>query len=538
MRFKQIVCRLAVMVVSLIFIAACDNQKSGNAETLTAVLEDKITTEALVAHAKELERISLSNSLSRSADSPGYIQSMEYIRGSLGSSGLKIWDQRFEYRLFLETKDPVLAMTYPVQEIYTWGTDYQTSTYSGIGDVTAEIVFVTPSLPPGVEPGTSTDGCESADFQGIDLTGKIAVIQRGTCSFSEKVSNVESRGAVAVLLFNEGQEGRTGIVSVVLSVDSTVKIPVIGVTYDLGKALYDRYVSGAATTLRIAVIGMNTTTSTYNLFAETVAGRSDQVIMIGAHLDSVIEGPGINDNGSGAVALLEVARQIGLNGYTPQNKIRFAWWGAEEVGLIGSSHYLDNLSPTDLRNISMYLNVDCIASHNFTRGVQDTDLSDTIEYPGTLYTETPNGSGAIEQVLLDYFYFQKLPIKSIPLDGGSDYMVFVKYGIPFGGLFTELDGTKTEAEVLLFGGTAGEPYDNCYHKACDTVDNMNTQVFTENTQAVAHLAQYFGDRKVSTLFDKTTTARALSRAVNAKKDTPVKAYQDRYHKDRRDRATR
>jgi Zn-dependent M28 family amino/carboxypeptidase len=317
-----------------------------------------------------------------------------------------------------------------------------------------------------------------------------------------------------------------------------VKIPVLGVTYDLGKALYDRYISGSATTLRVAVIGMNTMTPTYNLFAETVAGRSDQVIMIGAHLDSVIEGPGINDNGSGVVALLEVARQIGLNGYTPHNKIRFAWWGAEEVGMVGSYYYLDNLSPSDLRNISLYLNVDCIASHNFTRGVEDGDLSDTIDYPGTLYSETPNGSGAIEQVLLDYFHSQNLPTKSTPLGGGSDYEGFATYGIPFGGLYTELDGIKTEAETLLFGGKAGEAYDDCYHKACDTVDNMNTQIFTENTRAVAHLAQYFGDRKVTPLFDKTTVARILSRGVNAKTVTPVKANQDRYHKDRRDRATR
>jgi Zn-dependent M28 family amino/carboxypeptidase len=524
------------MVVSIIFTAACGNQKSENAVLPAAGLEDKITTEALVAHARELERISLGNTLSRSAVSPGYIQSMEYIRGSLGSSGLKIWEQRFEYRIFLETENPVLAMTSPSQEIYTWGTDYQTSTYSGIGDVTAEIVFVTPLLPPGVEPNSSTDGCEAADFQGIDLTGKIAVIQRGTCSFSEKVSNAESRGAVAVLLFNEGQEGRAGIVSAILSADSTVKIPVLGVTYDLGKALYDRYITGAATTMRVAVIGLNAMTPTYNLFAETVAGRSDQMIMIGAHLDSVIEGPGINDNGSGAVALLEVARQIGLNRYTPHNKIRFAWWGAEEVGLIGSYHYLNNLSPTEVRNISLYLNVDCIASHNFTRGVQDSDLSDTIDYPGTLYSETPNGSGAIEQVLLNYFHSQNLPTKSTPLDGGSDYMGFAKYGIPFGGLFTELDGIKTEAEALLFGGTAGEAYDDCYHKACDTVDNMNTGILTENTRAIAHMAQYFGDRKGSTLFDKTT-ARTLPRAAVAKTVPSVKNYQDRYHKDRRDRAT-
>jgi Zn-dependent M28 family amino/carboxypeptidase len=516
------------------FIAACGNE---NSEKPTVVLEDTITTEALVSHAKALERISLSNTLSRSSASPGYVQAMEYIRGNLGSSGLTIWEQRFEYRFFMETKDPVLSMISPRQEAYVWETDYRTMTYSGIGDVTAEIVFVTPVFPPGAEPNTSTDGCEAADFQGINLTGKIAVIQRGTCNFIEKVANAESRGAAAVLIFNEGQEGRTDIVAGTLPADTTVGIPVVGVRYDLGKALHDQYSVGAAVTLRVAVTGNNYMAPTYNLFAETVAGRSDQVVLIGAHLDSVIEGPGINDNGSGTAALLEVSRQIGLHGYSPQNKIRFAWWGAEENGLIGSYHYLDNLSATDVRNIAMYLNVDCIASHNFVRGVEDSDLSDTSNDPGTIYKETPEGSGAIEQVLLDYFHAQNLPTKPTPLTGMTDYEGFAKYGIPFGGLYTELDGIKTEAEALLFGGTAGEPYDDCYHKACDTVSNMNTQIFTENARAIAHLAQSFGDRKVATLFDKPSVARALQ-ASSAKKVALVKTSRDRYHKDRRDRATR
>jgi Zn-dependent M28 family amino/carboxypeptidase len=319
-----------------------------------------------------------------------------------------------------------------------------------------------------------------------------------------------------------------------------VGIPVVGIPYDLGNALHDQYVAGAAITLRVAVTGMDAMTPTYNLFAETVAGRDDQVIVIGAHLDSVIEGPGINDNGSGAAALLEVSRQIGLHGYTPQNKIRFAWWGAEEDGTIGSNHYLDGLSPADVRNIAMYLNVDCIASHNFVRGVEDSDLSDTIDHPDNVYQTTPKGSGAIEQALIDYFHTQNLPTKPTPLTGRTDYEGFAQHGIPFGGLFTELGGIKTAAEALLFGGTAGEPYDTCYHKACDTVGNMNTQIFTENAQAVAHVAQYFGDRKVTTLFDETSVPQALSVSrtpLSVKAKTVKTTYRDRYHKDRRHRST-
>jgi hypothetical protein len=330
MRFNRTLYPISVAVLLLIFIAACNNQKSEETAKPTVVLEDTITIEALVAHAKALERISLSHTLSRSSASPGYLQAMDYIKSLIESPELTIWEQRFEYRFFLETEDPSLVMISPRQETYVWGTDYQTMTYSGISDVTAEIVFVTPVFPPGLEPNTSTDGCEAADFQGIDLTSKIAVIQRGTCNFTQKALNAESRGAVAVLIFNEGQKGRTDVVAGGLSADSTVGIPVVGIRYDLGKALHDRYAAGTTITLRVAVTGTNAMTPTYNLFAETVAGRSDQVILIGAHLDSVIEGPGINDNGSGAAALLEVSRQVGLHGYTPQNKIRFAWWGAED----------------------------------------------------------------------------------------------------------------------------------------------------------------------------------------------------------------
>jgi len=534
MRYKRILCPIAVFVMSFVFIAGCGND---NSATPSVALEDTITTETLVAHAQALERISLSNALSRSSASPGYIQAMDYIKGHLRGPGWKVWEQRFEYRFFLETEDPVLLMISPGQKTYAWGTDYQTITYSGFGDVTAGIVFVTPVLPPGETPNTSTDGCEAADFHNIDVRGKIAVIQRGTCDFIKKVSNAESRGAVAVLIFNEGQEGRTDIVAGALPNDSIVGIPVIGIRYDLGKTLHDRYSAGAAVTLRAAITGKSAMAPTYNLFAETVAGRNDQVILIGAHLDSVIEGPGINDNGSGTAALLEVSRQIDLQGYTPKNKIRFAWWAAEENGLIGSYHYLDNLSPTEVRNIAMYLNVDSIASHNFIRGVEDADLSDTIDYPETIYSETPKGSGTIEQVLLDYFHAQGLPTKPTPLTGLTDYEGFAKYGIPFGGLYAGLDGMKTEAEALLFGGMAGEPYDSCYHKACDTVSNMNTQIFTENARAVAHVAQYFGDRKVTTLFDKASSSRTL-RAASGKTVKTVKTSRDRYHKDRRYRATR
>ena len=76
--------------------------------------------------------------------------------------------------------------------------------------------------------------------------------------------------------------------------------------------------------------------TSYNLIAESKAGRPDNVVVVGAHLDSVDTGPGIQDNGSGTAALLEVAQQMA--NVQPSNKVRFALWGADEAGLVGSTY--------------------------------------------------------------------------------------------------------------------------------------------------------------------------------------------------------
>ncbi len=516
----------------LLVVTACGHDSS---TTTTFELDETVTSEALVTHAERLEQISLDDPLSRSAGSAGYRAAMDYIKNVLAGSGLTIREQQFDFQLFMETEEPRLAMVSPQPETYNVAADFMTLTYSGTGDVVGQIAFISPVFPPGSEANTATDGCNNTNVDTLDLKDKVAVIQRGGCSFAEKVANVEAQGAAAVLIFNEGQEGRTEILAGTLAADSNVNIPVVGTSYAFGKRLYDLYDTGITPILRVAVTAENRLEQTYNLFAETPSGRDDRVIMIGAHLDSVVEGPGINDNASGVAALLEVARQIGRNGYSPQNKIRFAWWGAEEVGLIGSYYYLDNLSPAEREQIAMYLNVDSIASHNFIRGVDDGDLSDTMTAPGASYQETPAGSEVIEEVLLNYFHDRQLPTVATALTGQSDYAGFATYGIPFGGVYSGLVGTKTEEEALLFGGTAGEPYDSCYHRPCDTLANINTQIFTENARAVAHFAQYFGDRSAATLFDQPVAPQMLLASEPQAVPPATRPTDDRYHQDRRTR---
>jgi Zn-dependent M28 family amino/carboxypeptidase len=227
-------------------------------------------------------------------------------------------------------------------------------------------------------------------------------------------------------------------------------------------------------------------TETANVIAETPGGRDDRVVVVGAHLDSVPEGPGIQDNGSGSAAILEIALQMAELDIEPRNKVRFVFWGANENGIIGSQYYVDTLSRRDIRNIALYLNFDMIGSPNFVRFVYDGDGSDTP-------LAGPNGSANIERIFLAYFAEQGLAVKSTALDWPSDHLPFLDVGVPVGGLFTGAKGIKTEEEATIFGGTAGEQYDPCYHLACDTSDNISLEALDQMSDAAAHAVLTFAE---------------------------------------------
>ena len=197
------------------------------------------------------------------------------------------------------------------------------------------------------------------------------------------------------------------------------------------------------------------------------------------HLDSVNAGPGINDNGSGSAALLEIGQQPGK--VKPQNTIRLAWWGAEEANLVGSTYYINNLPQADRDKIALYLNFDMIGSPNHIFGIYDGDDSDGVgSGPG------PQGSAQIESTFEEFFEMRGLPYKGTDFTGRSDYGPFIAIGIPSGGLFTGAEGIKTAEEAALFGGTAGLAYDPCYHQACDTYANVNDDALEANSDAVAY----------------------------------------------------
>jgi len=221
------------------------------------------------------------------------------------------------------------------------------------------------------------------------------------------------------------------------------------------------------------------TVESFNILADT-AGDAGNTVVVGGHLDSVREGPGINDNGSGVAAVLETARWMKDSGFSPANRVRFAFWGGEEDGLYGSQHYVDELSAAEVRRTALYLNVDMAASPNGVRSFHDGDGSDFGE-------AGPMGSQEIEEVFFRFFESNSLPAETTPfVDGDSDYEPFLMAGIPGGGLFTGDEKSKTKAQVQAYGGVAGKDLDPCYHEACDTIANTNPELLTEMAGALAY----------------------------------------------------
>jgi Zn-dependent M28 family amino/carboxypeptidase len=207
-------------------------------------------------------------------------------------------------------------------------------------------------------------------------------------------------------------------------------------------------------------------------------------VIVGAHLDSTPSTVAINDNGSGSAAILEIAEVYAAQDRDPRNKLRFIWFAAEEFGLVGSDFYVDSLDPAELAQIRAYLNFDMLGSPNYVRFVYDGDNSTFPAGPGV--QAGPPGSGAIEQMWLDYFAAAGLATDPTPLSGNSDYGPFVGAGVPIGGLFTGAGALKTAAQAATYGGTAGAPYDACNHLACDDFSNQNLDALDQMSDAAAH----------------------------------------------------
>ncbi|MFD4985956.1 M28 family metallopeptidase [Streptomyces sp. NPDC058374] len=430
-------------------------------------------------HLEKFQSIADRNGGHRAAGSPGHEASAAYIEKLMKKAGYKVTRQTFSFT-YTETLAQQLSVLSPTER-----------------DVTISAMTYTASTPEGgleaalVNTPADADGapgCTASDYS-PEVDGAVALVERGGCSFAEKQAAAADAGAVGAVIYNNTE----GALSGTLGEAGSGRIPTGGLTQADGKALAAEADKGEVK-IAFEIRQLQEERETDNLLAETRGGSSARTVMFGAHLDSVTEGAGINDNGSGSAGLVEVALDLadeidqnrpGNHGKAkePRNKVRFAWWSAEENGLLGSEHYVEQLSEKQRGNIPAYLNFDMIASPNPAQFVFDGDDSDGVgEGPG------PEGSAQIERDITGFLDRQGKPHEGTDFDGRSDYGPFVAAGIPAGGTFTGAEGLKTKEQAKRYGGTVGEAYDPCYHAACDDLENISMKAFDTNIDVIAHTA--------------------------------------------------
>ena len=345
-----------------------------------------VTLRGVRSHQAKLQAIANANGGTRVSGTSGYDISAAYAEHVFRKAGYRVTRQEFQFVRFNALSPAVITQVAPAPG---GAIENIVMSYSGSGDVTAAVT----ALPgPAVDP---TPGCEDADFAAFPA-GNIALISRGACTFAIKATNAANRGAVAVVIYNN----IPGPLNGTLGDTFTLNIGVTGVTQAIGEQL-------AATpglVLRLQTDNLRVPATSSNILAESKRGNPGNVVMVGAHLDSVEAGPGIQDNGSGSAAILETAVQ--MSKVRPRNKVRFALWGAEESGLVGSTRYVTGLLPAELDKIALYLNFDMIGSPNHVFFIYDGDDSDAVGAgPG------PAGSAEIEKVFETFYAAPRHPVQ-------------------------------------------------------------------------------------------------------------------------------
>lgn len=462
------------------------------------------TTEELLSHLTELEAIATANQNNRAAGTSGYSESVDYVRESLESWGYEVTLQGFTIDIYDIGQDPILETLSQTDWVY--GQDYGIIHYSAGADVTAAMVAIDIELSPNGPANSTNSGCQPNDFADFSA-GSIAIIQRGSCTFEEKSLNAQNAGAVGVVIFNEGQEGRQDLFDGALDENNDITIPVLSASYEVGLSLVEDSENPESMLHLMSDVTFGAQL-VHNVIAD-YAGASGDFWMAGAHLDSVPDGPGINDNGTGVANILETARYIATNNLELAHGVRLAFWSGEELGLLGSTHYVQELTNEDASHILGYLNLDMIGSPKPGRFIYDGDASD---YESAM--NIPEGSGMIEKAYEDFFNVRGVPHAPTRLDGRSDYYAFMAVGIPSGGLFTGAEDNITMADAQLFDLPVNDYYDACYHRACDGLDNIHFQVFTEMSDATTHVLT----RLSSTAENQET--RALRRTQRAAHQMP------------------
>ena len=451
--------RVVATVVLVAAVVSCSSTAGLARPALATELQKQVTVESMVTHMTKLQEIADANDGNRAVGTPGYEASVDYVVETLRSKGFDVETPEFTTRVFKSEK-PVLTV--------------------GGADVAAhalEFSAGTPGLdgPLVVAPTDETPGCVPADYDGLPVQGSVVLVNRGSCRFSEKAAIAARLGAIALIVADNVDEEKMGGT---LGEDNQVQIPAVGISKADGARL-----RAAPGPVRLTLDAATRTITARNVIAQTKTGSTQSVVMVGGHLDSVAAGPGINDNGSGVAAVLTTATALGSSPDI-RNAVRFAFWGAEEIGLVGSKRYIQSLNIEQLKDIALYLNFDMIGSPNPGYFTYDGNQSAPPGDGGV--PRVPEGSPGIERTLVDYLKSQGKTAQDTSFDGRSDYDAFTKAGVPAGGLFSGAEENKTAEQAALWGGTADAPFDPNYHKATDTLDRVDRDALRINGGGVGY----------------------------------------------------
>jgi Zn-dependent M28 family amino/carboxypeptidase len=445
------------------------------AADFAATIRQRVTVDGMMSHLTKLQQIADQNGGNRAVGTRGYDASVDYVADTLRAKGFDVEIPEFELR-FPFADAPELTVggskvdAKPLE--YTVGTPPQ---------------GVTGSLVPA--PVDDSPGCTAADYDGMAVAGAVVLVDRGRCPFGDKQLAAASRGAAALIVADNVDDEQSGAT---LGEQTHVTIPVVSVSKADGARLRER----TRTTTTIKLNAGVRVEKTRNVLAQTKTGSTRDVVMVGGHLDSVPAGPGIDDNGSGVAAVLETALQMGSSPAV-HNAVRFAFWGAEEIGLLGSANYVQSLNVDELKDIALYLNFDMLASPNPAYFTYDGDQSEPrdAQQPAP---RVPEGSAGIERTLVGYLKDAGKTAQDTSFEGRSDYDEFTRAGIPTGGIFSGAEEKMTKEQADLWGGTADQPYDANYHQKTDTLDHINRTALRINgggtAYAVALYAQDLGGR--------------------------------------------
>ena len=506
--------------------AQCDTQVNDTPSKLLPC----ITTDDLWNHMKAFQAIADANPgpdghASRNSGEPGYKASADYVAQVMTQAGYDVHIQTYKFDYFAYAGVPTLSEVSPTAHDYAVTTEFNPGQSTGTANASLQpaggIV-----IPPTATP-SSASGCTAADFSGF-VPGRIALIQRGTCTFSQKVQNAQGAGAIGVIIFNEGNPGRTNVFGGSLS--SIPTIPVAFTSFAIGQDLYNQYQQAVQNNTALPVMSLTIkgivkpNTDDYNVIADSKGGDPNHVVVVDAHLDAIY-GAGMLDNASGSATILDIAQQ--MKNVNPRNKLRFIWFGGEELGLFGSAAYINSLSSSDKSHIGYDLDADVTATPNYIIGVLDPAGPDLF---GRTVTQTfPNRVYKASTIARDQAigYFDSIGLKhELFSPVGTDAISFNQVGIPASGLLTGQDCCKSQAEVDLFGGSVGNYEGNlgtsdggCVDNPfrwCDNLSNNDPTVLTFMSKAFATMVvQMAFDTKVMSASNNTVINQKLPIAGEA-----------------------